>query len=427
MEHIFATSAIIQNAVHNGLPLSVTFLDLKNAFGSVPHQLIKGMLTHIKVPMEVRSYVSSAYSQLTARVVTKNWTTPSFAIERGVFQGDTLSPLIFLIAFNPIIQLAQSLSTCGFRLKVSDPTSHKLPEVNSHLYVQWDEKDSDEPQGWYLAKITSVESDGTATVLYRKGKTLETFNLSEVNWFSAPGNGKWYLSRLPSTLDTKCSKPHKVKGFADDLSVFSSSMKDHEVALQSIDNCCSNLNLTLKPSKCVSFVYDGKKVLNNATFLLGNGSSRNISSGPTKFLGHTLCHNPTTTAKQSGRRFMNSFLEKLDNLDTSPIRREYKLWILRRFLVPSFHFVLAVDVIPESCIKKVQSQCAKRIKVWLGLTKGVTNAVIHHPNVIDIPTISEYRTKAKLTLLSSILTSKDPMITEISELLLDQDFATSQR
>ena len=83
-------------------------------------------------------------------------------------------------------------------------------------------------------------------------------------------------------------------------------------------------------------------------------------------------------------------------------------------------------MIPESSIKKVQSQCTKKIKGWLGLTRGVTNAVIHHPNVIDIPTIAEYRTKAKLTFLSSILTSKDPVITEISELLLDQDFTRSQ-
>ena len=41
--------------------------------------------------------------------------------------------------------------------------------------------------------------------------------------------------------------------------------------------------------------------------------------------------------------------------------------------------------------------------------------------------LAEYRTKAKLTFLSSILTSKDPMINEISELLLDQDFTRSQR
>jgi len=106
---------------------------------------------------------------------------------------------------------------------------------------------------------------------------------------------------------------------------------------------------------------------------------------------------------------------------------EYKPWILCQFLIPSFHFVVSVDVIPESSIKKVQSQCTRKIKDWLGLTRGVTNAVIHHPNVIDIPTIAEYHTKAKLTCLSSILTSKDPMISEISELLLDQDFTRSQR
>ena len=46
------------------------FLDLKNAFGLVPHQLIYDMLAHIQIPLEVRSYISSAYSQLTTRVVS---------------------------------------------------------------------------------------------------------------------------------------------------------------------------------------------------------------------------------------------------------------------------------------------------------------------------------------------------------------------
>jgi len=189
--------------------------------------------------------------------------------------------------------------------------------------------------------------------------------------------------------------------------------------------------LTSNVERCrvvyIQYVYDGKKMLGNATFPLKEGSTRNISTNPTKFLGHTLCHTQPATSKESGKRFMNSFLEKLSSLDASPIRGEYKLWILRRFLIPSFHFVLSVDVILESSIKKVQSQCTRKIKDWLGLTRGVTNAVIHHPNVIDIPTIAEYHKKAKLTCLSSILTSKDPMISEISELLLDQDFTRSQR
>jgi len=96
-------------------------------------------------------------------------------------------------------------------------------------------------------------------------------------------------------------------------------MKDHAAALQAIDEHCSDLDLTLKPSKCVSFVYDGKKMLGNATFPLKEGSTRNISTNPTKFLGHTLCHTQPATSKESGKRFMNSFLEKLASLDASPI------------------------------------------------------------------------------------------------------------
>ena len=54
-------------------------------------------------------------------------------------------------------------------------------------------------------------------------------------------------------------------------------MKDHAAALQTIDKHCSDLDLTLKPCECVSFVYDGKKVLSN-TFPLRDGFTRKISS-----------------------------------------------------------------------------------------------------------------------------------------------------
>ena len=106
----------------------------QDCFWVSTHQLIYNMVVHIQLPFEVRLYISSAYSQLSARVVTKNWSTPSFPVSRGVFQGDTLSPLIFLITFNPIIQLAQSLSTCGFQLKLSDPhhTTKQLGKAPPH-------------------------------------------------------------------------------------------------------------------------------------------------------------------------------------------------------------------------------------------------------------------------------------------------------
>ena len=47
---------ILDNAIQQGLPLALTFLDLKNAFGSIAHPLIRDMLNHIKLPSQVISY-----------------------------------------------------------------------------------------------------------------------------------------------------------------------------------------------------------------------------------------------------------------------------------------------------------------------------------------------------------------------------------
>ena len=123
MEHIFSLSAIVDNARTNKLPLSLTFVDLRNAFGSVAHAYIKDIMSYVKLPTEVQFYVSALYANLSAYISTKQWKTQSFSIGRGVFQGDTLSPLIFLLAFNPIIQAIHNTST-GYSLK--------LP-----MYAQW--------------------------------------------------------------------------------------------------------------------------------------------------------------------------------------------------------------------------------------------------------------------------------------------------
>ena len=51
MEHIAATTAIIENARSTQHPLYITFLDLANAFGSVSHQFIHDMLVHAQLPL----------------------------------------------------------------------------------------------------------------------------------------------------------------------------------------------------------------------------------------------------------------------------------------------------------------------------------------------------------------------------------------
>ena len=165
----------------------MTFLDLENAFGSVSHELILDMLSHSKLPPEVISYIANLYSKLTAYVKMKNWSTDNFKISRGVFQGDTLSFLIFLITFNPIIQLAKSLSTCGFCLKMKN-SFPEMPKINPYIYVLWDEPNSEEPVGWYLAKVISIDNDGSICLKYRKGSAIEVIKLTDLKWQPARWN-----------------------------------------------------------------------------------------------------------------------------------------------------------------------------------------------------------------------------------------------
>ena len=86
-------------------------------------------------------------------------------------------------------------------------------------------------------------------------------------------------------------------------------------------------------------------------------------------------------------RGVESFQAQLNNLDTAPIRGEYKLWIFRCLLIPSFHFSLAVDAIPECALKKMEALATQKVKRWLGLPRCFSTAAIHHPHVIDIPSL----------------------------------------
>ena len=69
------------------------------------------------LPQNIRSYIVSLYGKLRGKVKTCDWETDSFSFNKGVFQGDPLSPIIFLICFNPIIETLKEIEgKFGFSL-----------------------------------------------------------------------------------------------------------------------------------------------------------------------------------------------------------------------------------------------------------------------------------------------------------------------
>lgn len=84
--------ASIDNAVHHNRPLTMSLPDLRNAFGSILHDLINDMLHHICLPTEYTSYISHS--------LVNTWLWSSVRVgKHHLFllkeEGDALFPLNF--------------------------------------------------------------------------------------------------------------------------------------------------------------------------------------------------------------------------------------------------------------------------------------------------------------------------------------------
>ena len=110
IEHNLTLEEIVKDARVNKRTLHITFFDLQDAFGSVPHSLIQHTLERNLFPQPVQDYLRRHYNNTKSIVVTPTFKTNEFSFKRGVFQGCPYSPIIFLLAFNPIIQLTLDIT-----------------------------------------------------------------------------------------------------------------------------------------------------------------------------------------------------------------------------------------------------------------------------------------------------------------------------
>ena len=104
VEHVQVIQEVIQDAKFHKKTVHITWVDLIDAFGSLSHMLINHVLLHYHLPTQIIKYIADIYSKLKGRIKTKDWESDIIEFLRGAFQGDPYSGVIFLIAFNPLIE-----------------------------------------------------------------------------------------------------------------------------------------------------------------------------------------------------------------------------------------------------------------------------------------------------------------------------------
>ena len=109
IEHYSKLAAAIHEAQNKHKSLSICWIDIANAFGSIHHQLISFSLRHYNAPEQLVSLINHLYSGLSATVVTRSWSTPAIPFSKNVFQGDPLSAEIFNTVMNTYIDSIKPL------------------------------------------------------------------------------------------------------------------------------------------------------------------------------------------------------------------------------------------------------------------------------------------------------------------------------
>ena len=133
IEHNIVIYEVIKDPKNRKKTCHITFFDLEDAFGSAPHSLIDHTLERNFIPPIIRKYFHNMYKHSTAVVESNAWRSDPFKFKRGVFQGDPISPVIFLLVFNTIPQHLQSLSHKGY--KVGDIPVVTLPYADDFCLI----------------------------------------------------------------------------------------------------------------------------------------------------------------------------------------------------------------------------------------------------------------------------------------------------
>ena len=88
----------------------LTIVDVSKAFDTVPHAALDPTLAMKGIPRKAREYIKKMYENCSTSIRTKEGGSMQITLKRGVKQGDPLSPLLFNIIMDPIIEAINGTS-----------------------------------------------------------------------------------------------------------------------------------------------------------------------------------------------------------------------------------------------------------------------------------------------------------------------------
>jgi hypothetical protein len=156
-EQLIIDTVIMEQARKNNRNIYTAFIDYKKAYDSVPQSWLIKILKIYKINLDLINFLSHVMTfwRTTLNLSINNTKLKSepIQIKRGIYQGDSLSPLWFCLAINPLTNLLNSTGY-GFNIRLNNTTLSKL----NHLLYMDDIKLYASKKNHILSLLTITEN-----------------------------------------------------------------------------------------------------------------------------------------------------------------------------------------------------------------------------------------------------------------------------
>ena len=267
IEHSETVFQAIVDARTHKRNICVSWIDLANAYGSVRHSMILFTLEWYHVPEEFAKIIFMYYEGLAASVMVGKEQTKWFRFQIGVFQGCTLSTMLFDTAFNTIFDCV---------LDMEEECGHKFTEVTIE-----DDWSRTEKQYQKAAPLTKTEKEA----IDKKKKTLKMEKI--------------------------------VTGYADDVAAITEWPFQNQEAINAMQEWLVwTETMKAKPQKCLATAMEGGQGKDPLLTIAG-APMKWIANKPFKFLGKQICTDGSDKAAR--KLLMQKFEENVTKIDEAPL------------------------------------------------------------------------------------------------------------
>ena len=122
---LFINKMIIREVKSRKKNLAMAWIDYKKAYDMIPHSWIVECLDMFGISLNVRKLLEDSMKKWTTELTSNGEVLGEVKIRRGIFQGDSLSPLLFVVALIPLTLLLRKIKQ-SYEFKNKDKINHLL-------------------------------------------------------------------------------------------------------------------------------------------------------------------------------------------------------------------------------------------------------------------------------------------------------------